>query len=141
MNAISSGQSLLLAGGTMGSSSRPGSPIGDALSVITSGATLRRVTLVSEQPDARVVVRADYSGGNEPAVDDPSSSSPPKLKNEPIEVSWTEVESEAIPSGGDGKLHVRLPGGSSSGNPLWQYARTQGGAWATPIGANLDVRA
>ncbi|MGA2709697.1 MAG: hypothetical protein ACLQJ0_07400 [Steroidobacteraceae bacterium] len=146
MNAITGGQSLLLAGEQIGSSGRPSSPIGEALSLITSGATLKRVTLVTEQPHSTVVlVRADYSAANE----QPPATFPPApqtlISREPIDVSWTDVEVEALPGAdsGGGELTTLspAPGMSLYTNPLGQYARTQGGQSAAPKGVHLDVHA
>jgi len=145
VNAITGGQSLLLAGEQNGSGGRPSSPIGEALSLITSGATLKRVTLVTEQPNSTVVlVRADYSAANEQLA----AAFPPApqkfISREPIDVGWTDVEVDAVPSGdGGGELTtVNLPAGMSSYiNPLGQYARTQGGFGAAPKGVHLDVHA
>jgi hypothetical protein len=144
VNAITGGQSLLLAGEQIGSSGRPSSPIGEALSLITSGATLKRVTLVTEQPDSTVVlVRADYSAAHEQL---PSAFSPAPQKlisREPIDVSWTDIEVEALPGAesGGGQLTIvsRPTGMSFYTNPLGQYARTQGGFGGAPKGVHLDV--
>ncbi len=130
MNITPGASSLLLAGEQFTASAKPGSPIGEALSALTSGATLKRVTLLAEQPDATVVlVHADYSAA--PAK---------RITQEPIDVSWTEVEADAG-SGGGQLTSVRLPAGASTYfNPLWQYTRIQAGLGADPRGAHLDLR-
>ena len=140
MNVTLGASSLQLAGERYPASGKP-TPIGEALSALTSGATLKRVTLLAEQPDATVVlVHADYAG----AADSPplaASKAPAKrITQEPIDVSWTEVEADAGPGGGQ-LTSARLPAGASTYfNPLWQYTRIQAGLGADPRGANLDLR-
>ncbi|HMD73174.1 MAG TPA: hypothetical protein VKG05_04875 [Steroidobacteraceae bacterium] len=140
MNLTLGASSPVLAGEQLAASGKP-TPIGEALSALTNGATLKRVTLLAEQPDATVVlVHADYSG----AADSPplaASKAPAKrITQEPIDVSWTEIEADAGPGGGQ-LTSVRLPAGALTYfNPLWQYTRIQAGLGADPRGAHLDLR-
>ena len=141
MNLIAAGQSLLRASEPFASSGKLSSPIGEALSVITSGASLKRVTLLAEQADASVVlVRADYSAPSESPSSGVSSERPPRLTQDPIDVSWTDVAGDGGSAGGELTIASRPAGGSAYFNPLWQYARTQAGLRADPRGVNLDVR-
>lgn len=141
MNLTAAGQSLLRAGEHFGSGSKPSSPIGEALSVITNGASLKRVTLVAGPADASVVlVRADYSAPAESAPQGAVADSPQPSAPEPIDVSWTEVGGDAAPTAGELTTISRPPGGAGNFNPVWQYARTQAGVRADPRGLHLDVR-
>lgn len=142
MNITAGASSLLLAGEQLRASGKPGSPIGEALSALTNGATLQRVTLLAEQPDATVVlVRADYSAAADSPPAAASAAQAKRITQEPIDVSWTEVEADAGPQGGQ-VISARLPAGTSTYfNPLWQYTRIQAGLGADPRGAHLDLRA
>ncbi len=141
MNLTAAGQSLLRAGEQFGSGSKLSSPIGEALSVITNGASLKRVTLVAEQADASVVlVRADYAAPAETQSSNAPADSSPRTAQEPIDVTWTDVAGDTGPTAGELTAVSRPPGGSSYFNPVWQYARTQSGVRADPKGLHLDVR-
>ena len=141
MNVTPGGSSLLLAGEQFAASGKPGSPIGEALSALTSGATLKRVTLLAEQPDATVVlVHADYSAAADSRPLAASAAPAKRITQQPIDVSWTEVEADAGLAGRQ-LTSVRPPAGASTYfNPLWQYTRIQAGLGADPRGAHLDLR-
>ncbi len=109
--------------------------------MITSGATLKRVTLLAEQPDASVVlVRADNSAAAESLPLSASPAPPKRIAQEPIDVNWTEVDGDSGPSGTQMTAVSRGSGGSAHFNPLWQYTRTQAGFSADPKGVHVDVR-
>ncbi len=141
MNITAGASSLLLGGEQFRASGKPGTPIGEALSALTSGATLQRVTLLAEQPDATVVlVHADYSAHADSAPPAASAAQAKQITQEPIDVSWTEVEADAAPKAGQ-VTTARLPAGTSTYfNPLWQYTRIQAGLGADPRGVHLDLR-
>jgi hypothetical protein len=104
VNVTPGTSALLLTGDQFGTGSKPSSPIGQALSVLTSGATPKRIT------------------------------------QEPIDVSWTDVETDGGLEGAHA-TGVRPPVGLSTYlNPLRQYARVQAGNGADPRGAHLDIR-